>query len=138
MKIIFKIFLLIITIFVYVFPAQANILNSEHTLTDSRIKYFQYSNATVYKLVLYTGFTTNIEFEDGEKIENIVSGEPSTWQINVYNGSNILISPTQENIHTNMIIFTNYRKYNFEILSVSPGSDIEPLFALNVRFIYPK
>jgi type IV secretion system protein TrbG len=82
--------------------------------------------------------TGMINLQKGERVVNISFGDTSRWNITQsYVGDKknghviILIKPTTPNIVTNLIIITNKRVYNFNILS---RSDV---FTPDVRFLYP-
>jgi len=114
-------------------PAMADV----PVYTDSRIKTFIYNEYEIYRLAVHYGFQTNIEFGDGEEVETLSIGDSFAWKVSAV-GKRLFIKPLEENIHTNMTILTNRHTYNFEIISVKPGNDINDLLAYVVRFYYPE
>ena len=103
---------------------------------DSRIKTFLYSESNIYKVLVYHGFQTSVEFARGEIVETISLGDSYAWKITPVD-RRLFIKPLEENIHTNMTIITNYRTYQFELFSKVPDDFVDENFAYVVRFFYP-
>ena len=103
---------------------------------DSRIKTFVYSENEIYRVVLYHGFQSNIEFALGEVPETISVGDSFAWKITPVD-RRIFIKPQEQNIHTNMTVITNRRTYHFELLAKAAADEVDPEFAYVVRFFYP-
>lgn len=103
--------------------------------TDSRIKTYVYNPNDVYLIIINTGFQTSIEFEPGEKIQNMSMGDMYSWSLNsVHN--RLFIKPLEDNVRTNMTILTNMRSYQFDIVSSSNKQNLKDV-AYVVRFYYP-
>ena len=103
---------------------------------DSRIKTFIYSENEIYRVVVYNGFQTNVEFANGEYVQTLSLGDTYAWKITPVE-RRLFIRPLEENIHTNMTVITNRRTYQFEILSQAPADIVNDNFAYVVRFFYP-
>jgi len=111
-------------------------LSPNNTKHDTRIKTFLYSESDIYKVLVYNGFQTSVEFARGEVIETISLGDSYAWKITPVD-RRLFIKPLEENIHTNMTIITNYRTYQFELFSKAPDDYVDNNFAYVVRFFYP-
>lgn len=103
---------------------------------DSRIKTFLYSENEIYRVLLYHGFQSSIEFTLGEVPETISVGDSYAWKITPVD-RRIFIKPQEQNIHTNMTVITNRRTYHFELLAKAAPDEVDPEFAYVVRFFYP-
>lgn len=105
--------------------------------TDSRIKTYIYNPNEVYLLVLHYGFQSHIEFSKGEAIETISMGDSYAWKINPLD-NRLFIRPLEKNVRTNMVIITNKRMYQFDVISRGMEFDSEKDLVYQVKFIYPK
>lgn len=108
-------------------------------IVDARIKTLPYRDNEVYQLTGHYGYSTVIEFAEGENIETISIGDSESWQIHKpKRGNLLLIKPLEEDARTNMTVVTNERIYSFEMnayLSSSPrSSDLN----YRIRFSYPE
>ncbi|NLR73389.1 TrbG/VirB9 family P-type conjugative transfer protein [Novosphingobium sp. ERN07] len=78
---------------------------------------------------------TMIEFDKGERIENIAIGEAEDWQVTPSKGANLIfIKPLVMKSKTNMTVVTNARRYLFDLSSM--GNVGSGIYAL--RFRYPE
>jgi type IV secretion system protein VirB9 len=103
---------------------------------DSRIKTLVYSENEVFRIVVNYGYQTEIEFADGELVQNITSGNNFAWQLTPL-GRRLFIKPLEDNMMTNMTIITNLRAYHFEVQSKSLSYAIDEELVYVVRFFYP-
>lgn len=107
---------------------------------DDRIRFIDYNPAEVIKLVAHFGFSTDIQFGDGEEIKVIALGDPSAWDT-ASASNHILLRPIGEKPDTNMTVITNKRVYNFDLRAhwskqkTKSRSD-DMMFQINFR--YPK
>lgn len=103
--------------------------------TDSRIKKYVYNENDVYLVVVSTGFQSSIEFEPNEKVQTLSLGDSYSWNITPLD-NRLIIKPMENNLHTNMMVITNLRTYQFDIVSKSPTGDDTDISYV-VRFYYP-
>jgi type IV secretion system protein VirB9 len=82
------------------------------------------------------GYQLSLEFDSGERIENVAIGDSLGWQVTPNRKANLLfIKPMAQRPNTNMSVVTNLRRYNFE-LSVR-GRSASRAIPFSVRFVYP-
>ena len=103
---------------------------------DARIQTATYSPNNVIKITAKVGKTTQIQFEDDERLEgdsaSLGMGDAEGWNLAV-KGNNILFKPLVYQSDTNLIVNTNKRTYVFQ-LSIDNDAK-NPTFLL--RFYYP-
>lgn len=103
---------------------------------DPRIHEVLYDPGEVVELYGVLGYQLSLEFDPGERIENVAIGDSLGWQVTPNRKANLLfVKPMARRPATNMTVVTNLRRYNFQ-LSVR---DIHSTRAIPyaVRFIYP-
>jgi type IV secretion system protein VirB9 len=114
-----------------------NLKPANYGASDIRIKKYIYNPDEVYLVILHDGFQTTIEFEDGETIDTMSMGEAAAWTITPVN-HRLFIKPLEKNVKTNMVVITNRRIYNFDLVSAEFTEDTEPdSLVYQVRFLYP-
>jgi len=120
-------YLLAIFLLVYSFCICAN----------KQIKLMPFINNSVVPLQASTFTATEIQFEDGEIVENIQNGDVAAWTVDIEkNMPNILfVKPTITNSNTNMTVITNKRSYYFHLMSAASKLG-NATYAL--KFIYPE
>jgi type IV secretion system protein VirB9 len=106
---------------------------------DPRIRVVRYDPEEVVALTGVIGFQFSIEFEEGERIENVSIGDALGWQVTPNSKASLLfLKPVAHSSTTNMTVVTSARRYVFS-LNVSPQSGREAerkaMFALH--FAYP-
>lgn len=80
---------------------------------------------------------TDIEFEQGEYINDVIFGDTARWQVTLARAGNpeinhLVVKPLDAGLHTTAVITTNRRVYHLELRSQSKGH-------INyVGFIYPE
>ena len=80
------------------------------------------------------GFQTMIEFDAGERIENVAIGDALGWQVTPNKRANkLFVKPIDRRAVTNMTVVTDRRTYSFA-LSVAPAGAVTPWV---LRFVYP-
>jgi type IV secretion system protein VirB9 len=115
--------------------AAAVMLSSANAFAaDNRIQTIKYDPDQVVKIVGRPGVQSTIEFEDGERIENVAVGNSDAWQITPNRrASALFLKPLARATATNMTVITDQRVYMFDL--VARGSAGAPVYAL--RFQYP-
>ena len=131
-----KLFLLVIFI-AKIFGFDTAIAKNDAITTDSRIRTFIYNKNDIFRVVIHYNYQTSIEFEDGENIETISSGNNYAWQLTPAK-NRIFIKPLEENILTNMTIITNRRTYYLEVQSKPYTNSFDDELIYVVRFHIPK
>ena len=104
-------------------------------VNDSRIQMFNYTPNDVYSIKTKMGYSSLIQFEEGEIIHDdggLGVGEAKDWSIGV-KGNNIFLKPVNAMLQpSNMLIVTNKRTYAFTVQTTT-GDDITYV----ARFKYP-
>ncbi|MBN9543384.1 MAG: TrbG/VirB9 family P-type conjugative transfer protein [Alphaproteobacteria bacterium] len=114
----------------------SNAIAYDVSKTDSRVKTFVYDENDIYKVVMHTDFQTVIELGLDETVQGYSFGNPYAWSIEA-DGRMIIIKPQKEFVHTNLMIVSNRRTYNFDIFSKLPEAKVDDDLAYVVRFYYP-
>ena len=104
--------------------------------TDSRLKTLVYNENEVYQLKFHYGYQSFVEFSEDEEIEMISMGESFSWRITPA-GKRLFIRPLEIAAHTNMIVITNKRTYQFDIRSGEYDENGDEELVYTVRFYYP-
>jgi len=100
--------------------------------TDPRIQLVFYSPDQVVPLRVSDGFATVVELSSDERIENIVVGNSTGWQVTPNRtGNRLVIKSLGGAALTNLIVLTDVRRYVFLISVDTSGSG-----AFAMRFIY--
>lgn len=103
---------------------------------DPRIFEVLYDPSEVVELHGVLGYQLSLEFDPGERIENVAIGDSLGWQVTPNRKANLLfIKPMSLRPDTNMTVITNLRRYNFE-LSVKAKAPARSI-PFSVRFTYP-
>jgi type IV secretion system protein VirB9 len=106
---------------------------------DPRLRVVPYDPAQVVTIRAALGYQMMIEFEDGERIENVAVGDSIGWQVIPSRKANLLfLKPMDHAPATNMTVVTSLRRYAFE-LNVRPGpvKADDPSLIYSLRFEYP-
>lgn len=107
-------------------------------MVDPRIRSITYDEGQVILLTGYLGYQMMIEFEPGERIENVSIGDALGWQVTPNHKADLLfLKPIDLAAPTNMTVVTNRRRYAFELRSRSAKSVRQSEIAYTVHFIYP-
>jgi type IV secretion system protein VirB9 len=101
---------------------------------------FAYNSGQQVIVKTNPGHQTIISLEPGERFTNVTTGDPSKWTYSAaMSGSgkdqqtHILVVPLYSDISTNMVITTDKRMYNINLVSSMDGK-----YTKNVRFWYPE
>ena len=107
--------------------------------TDPRIRIIRYDPNEVFRLVGTLGYAISIEFDRNEKIENVSIGDSQAWQVTPNRHANLLfVKPMRRDAATDMAVYTNLRRYMFD-LDVGPDQNPhDPRIVFGVRFDYPE
>lgn len=101
---------------------------------DPAIRTVEYNRADKVRLQLAYGLRTHIEFSLGEKVTYVSSGDDEAWDIgpqkNIQN--HLFIKPINKLPTTNLIVVTNKRTYNFDLVLVKPRD-----YFADLLFTYP-
>jgi type IV secretion system protein VirB9 len=118
--------------------AAALLLSSANAFAaDNRIQTVKYDPDQVVKIVARPGVQSTIEFEDGERIENVAVGNSDAWQITPNRrASALFLKPLAKATATNMTVITDQRVYMFDL--VARGSAGAPVYALRFQYPNPK
>jgi type IV secretion system protein VirB9 len=94
-----------------------------------------YDPEAVVELRVALGYQLSVEFDSGERIENVAIGDSLGWQVTPNRRANLLfLKPMAQRPPTNMTVVTNLRRYNFE-LGLRPRS-MARTAPFSVRFLY--
>ncbi len=106
---------------------------------DPRLSEVWYDPHQVVTLRAALGYQLTIEFEPGERIENVAIGDSLGWQVVPSRKANLLfLKPMEKAPPTNMEVVTNLRRYAFELLVRSDaGRRHASPVTYNLRFLYP-
>lgn len=109
---------------------------------DPRVKFVDYQETQVYRIVGTFRTATQIVLGDGETIEHVALGDTVSWEVAVA-GHILFLKPRERAGPTNLIVTTNHggelRNYAFELTTrrgaISSASS-DAFF--QVRFRYPR
>lgn len=130
MKIKYKLLILAFLTFTHV------VFADEPITTDNRVKTYIYNENEVYKITIYYGYQTSIEFGADEEVVTISMGDSYAWKLNPI-GHRLFIKPLEDDMHTNMTIITNKRAYQFDLFSQKVDNDLNKELVYVMRFYYP-
>lgn len=109
---------------------------------DVRVKFVDYNDKDVVRVVGHFGFSTHIQFAEGESVTGIAMGDSLAWEV-APQGNHLFVKPREANATTNMSVVTapNNRVYNFVLTAHQSRNGASPrpndmFFA--VRFRYPE
>lgn len=115
-------------------PLLAVLLSGTPCLADNRILWRPYDEAAVVTVPGRAGIQTTIQFEPGERIENVAIGDSAGWQVTPNRRADLLfLKPILPDSRTNMTVVTDRRTYLFDLTTGGKGG---PLYVM--RFSYPK
>ncbi len=106
--------------------------------TDAHIQTIFYDPDQVVQLRGHFGFQTMIEFDEGERIENVAIGDALGWQVTPNKRANkLFIKPLDRKATTNMSVVTDRRRYTFSLAVAAPRVR-DAAAPWVVRFAYPE
>lgn len=100
---------------------------------DDRIRYVTYNGADVVRVDTAAGFATHIRLEEGEEYITHAFGDAEAWSFAIER-NHVFIKPRAEKADTNLIIVTDRRAYNFQLV-YHESAGKAPIFQLS--FHYP-
>lgn len=106
--------------------------------TDAHIQSIFYDPDQVVQLRGHFGFQTMVEFDEGERIENVAIGDALGWQVTPNKRANkLFLKPLDRKAITNMAVVTDRRRYTFALTVASAGKQ-DAAAPWVVRFRYPE
>ncbi|WP_298327009.1 TrbG/VirB9 family P-type conjugative transfer protein [Asticcacaulis sp.] len=115
-------------------PLLAVLLTPTPCFADNRILWKDYDEAAIVTVPGRAGIQTTIQFEAGERIENVAIGDSAGWQVTPNRRADLLfLKPILPDSRTNMTVITDRRTYLFDLTTAGKGG---PLYVM--RFVYPK
>jgi type IV secretion system protein VirB9 len=107
---------------------------------DHRIKVVSYEPNNVVPILGTTFNTTQIIFDKDEFIENLQSGDPAAWSVNVQQQIPymLFLKPTLAGSNTNLMVITTKRTYYFQLKSVDAEHLSSKQQTYAIRFTYPE
>jgi type IV secretion system protein VirB9 len=88
---------------------------------DPHIQVARFEEAGAIGLMGFLGFQTTVQFEDGERIENVAIGDATSWQITPSKRADTLfVKPLGRGPVTNMTVITDRRTYSFALAVAGP------------------
>lgn len=105
---------------------------------DARVRFVNYNPNDVVRVIGHFGFSTTIEFGEGEEIQSVALGDSLAWDV-APKGNHLFIKPRENNPTTNMAVVTNRRTYQFWLAgqrAKDGGRGAQMYFA--VKFRYPE
>lgn len=99
---------------------------------DPRIQSIEFKPDTVFQLQGSPGYAVTVALSPDEQVENVAVGDSNAWQVTANHRGDLLFVKALQAVPTNMIVVTNVRLYNFELIPGSPGE-----IPYTVRFHYP-
>lgn len=106
---------------------------------DRRVKSVNYNPDQVFKIIGHYGFSTHIQFADGENITNVALGDQAAWHVVPLN-NHLFLKPKENQPETNMTVITTHRVYTFELNAHWSKSGAKPRpndMFFQVKFEYP-
>lgn len=105
---------------------------------DDRVKFINYNSSQVVKIVGHFGFSTHIQFREGEEVVKVALGDPKAWELKPYK-NHVFLKPLGDDPITNMQVLTSERVYNFELDAHWSENGAHPVpndmfFQINFRY----
>jgi len=104
---------------------------------DARIKKVDYDMDDVVQIVGHYGYSTHIQFADGEDVESVALGDSLAWEVSPV-GNHIFMKPRENDATTNMTVLTTKHVYNFALLAYQNKNIENDNLYFQVRFKYPE
>lgn len=106
---------------------------------DPRLREVWYDPYQVVTVRAALGYQLTIEFDPGERIENVAIGDSLSWQVVPSRKANLLfLKPMDRAPPTNMQVVTNQRRYAFElVVRADAGKRGASAVTYNLKFLYP-
>ncbi len=105
---------------------------------DPRIRIVPYQENRIVALRGHLGYQMLVEFDPGERIENVAIGDSLGWQVTPNRAATLLfLKPIARGAATNMTVVTTLRRYSFELSAREATGPSDPNIIYTVRFSYP-
>jgi type IV secretion system protein VirB9 len=118
-------------------PMLAVLAAPHDAAADGRIRLIDYSDTAVVRLDGCFGFQTMIEFDPGERIENVGLGDAAQWLVSPNKRANMLfVKPAYRSSHSNMTVSTDRRRYSFELSAKPTAACARGEVVYDLRFRY--
>ena len=105
---------------------------SQPMMSDRRIRLLPYDPDQVVTLSVSPGFASVVELAEDERVENLIVGNSSAWQVTANKrGDRVIVKPLAGASQTNMVVLTATRRYVFML---DPFGDT----SFVMRFSYPQ
>lgn len=110
--------------------------NIKPMITENGRVTFAYG-LTIPSIICSPLMVTDIEFEEGEFLNDVIFGDTARWHVTLARAGNpeishLIIKPLDAGLHTTAVITTNKRVYHLELRSQSKG------YISYVGFVYPE
>ncbi len=104
----------------------------EQSAGDPRIRLLPYDPDQITTIGVSEGFASVIELADDERVDNVVVGNSSSWQVTANRaGDRVIVKPLSGAAMTNLIVLTGSRRYVFLLDPFGQNSFV-------LRFTYPR
>jgi len=118
-------------------PMLAVLGSPQAAAADGRIRLIDYADTAVVRLDGCFGFQTMIEFDPGERIENVGLGDAAQWLVSPNKRANMLfVKPAYRSSHSNMTVSTDRRRYSFELSAKPTAACAKGEVVYDLRFRY--
>lgn len=105
------------------------------TPKDHRIRVVPYSENDVVQVLTHYGYVTTVEYAPDEIIQDWPSGDPMAYQI-IPNKNTLKIRPLLNDATTNLTVYTNYRRYYYELKAADVNNPRAKELTFNIRYTY--
>lgn len=110
-------------------------LLSSPALADNRIVWKTYDEANIVSIPGKLGIQTTIQFEQGERVENVAVGDSAGWQVTPNRRADLLfLKPLLPDSRTNMTVVTDRRTYLFDLNVTTKGA---PVYVMRFAYANP-
>ncbi|WP_132143843.1 P-type conjugative transfer protein VirB9 [Luteibacter rhizovicinus] len=103
---------------------------------DHRMKTVRYNRSDVVRIVGHYGYSTDIEFAQGEAITHIAIGDSLAWEV-APAANHLFVKPREDNAVTNMTVVTDRHVYQFSLDASKAVTSRDRTMFFQVRFAYP-
>jgi type IV secretion system protein VirB9 len=104
---------------------------------DPRIQTVVYDPDQIITLQVAPGYQLTLEFDAGERIENVAVGDSGAWQVTPNKrGDHLFIKAAQSGVTTNMTVVTDSRTYSF-LLAPAYGPMPDLPFTVRIKSAAP-
>ncbi len=104
--------------------------------SDARMKTVMYDGTNVTRVVGHFGYSTDIQFDPGEKVVSVALGDTLAWAVAPVE-NHLFVKPREPNSTTNMTVITSRRVYQFALIGDMGKKDYRSAYYYQVRFEYP-